>query len=51
MGKGFFSKKLCDETFVALLSRDHAIQSDDLSLEQYLVLGGALLQKAIAAGG
>lgn len=36
MGPGFIEQVLCDETFVALLSRQHAIQSADITLEQYL---------------
>jgi DNA-binding transcriptional LysR family regulator len=36
MGQGFHHEKLCDETFVALLGREHPIQSARLTLEQYL---------------
>ncbi|MFM0210743.1 LysR family transcriptional regulator [Paraburkholderia sediminicola] len=36
MGQGFRQLKLCDETFVGLLRRDHEIQSDKLSIEEYL---------------
>ncbi len=36
MGNGFHEQILCDETYVALMSVNHPIQSDRLSLEQYL---------------
>jgi len=36
MGPGFHCEKLCDETFVALLSRDHEIRSERLTIEEYL---------------
>lgn len=36
MGKGFRHEKLCDDSFVVLLSRDHEIQSEQLTTEQYL---------------
>ncbi|WP_372662168.1 LysR family transcriptional regulator [Hydrogenophaga sp.] len=36
MGEGFHVQALSDETFVGLVGRDHPIQADRLTLEQYL---------------
>jgi DNA-binding transcriptional LysR family regulator len=36
MGDGFHYQNLCDENFVVLLSSNHQIQSERLTIEQYL---------------
>jgi DNA-binding transcriptional LysR family regulator len=36
MGTGFYQTKLFDEDFCVLMSKDHAIQSDTLTMDEYL---------------
>lgn len=36
MGNGILEAKLCDETFVALMNKDHPFQGEQLSIDEYL---------------